>query len=362
MIVAILPGMDPTVRLLRLMALLQQRPDWTSQDLAEELAVTTRTVRRDIARLRELGYVVDASPGRDGGYRLHAGSVLPPLVLTDDEAVMLAVGLRVAALSGLSDSSSTAVSAVAKLEGLLPSRLQARVEALAEDVVSLTGPAAGETDPSVLSVLALACRRREYVALGYTDARGNRTRRDVAPLRVVYAERRWYLVAHDVRRDAWRTFRIDRVTAAEPIGGRVDFHDPPDPAALVSESVTSAPYPWTATVRLGLPYVSAVRQVPPTVGYVSTESDTTSLLRIGAYDLDWLARYLVGLTCDIEVVDPPQLVEALRALGDQLRTTGPVLTGPRPDAAPTDGRSARPGDGASDDGASDDGVSDDGAS
>jgi predicted DNA-binding transcriptional regulator YafY len=245
--------MDPTVRLLRLLALLQQRSEWSSAQLAERLEVTDRTVRRDVTRLRDLGYAVDAAPGRDGGYRLRAGSALPPLVLDDDEAVVLAIGLRVATLTGLAGSGETAVSALAKLEELLPARLRDRVTALGEDVVSLTVPGTDAVDPAVLAALALACRRRERVALGYTDARGVATRRDVDPHRVVHAGRRWYLVAHDVRRDVWRTFRVDRVTEVQPLGGRVAFVDPPDAAALVAEAVTTAVYPWVATVRLFVP-------------------------------------------------------------------------------------------------------------
>jgi predicted DNA-binding transcriptional regulator YafY len=333
------PAMDPTVRLLRLLALLQQRQDWTSAELGERLGVTERTVRRDVTRLRDLGYAVDASPGRDGGYRLRAGSALPPLVLTDDEAVILAIGLRAATLSGLAGSGETAVAALAKLEGLLPNRLRDRVTALGEDVVSLAAPGFGATDPAVLAALALACRRRERVALGYTDAQGTATRRDIEPYRVVHAGRRWYLVARDVRRDAWRTFRIDRVRDAELLGGRVSFVDPPDPAALVSEAVTAAVYRWVATVRLHLPEQVAARLVPPTVGQVSGETATTSLLRIGANDLDWLARELVGLTTEFEVLEPPELVEALRELGRQLAATDghvrrPPADGPTEDPTP----------------------------
>jgi predicted DNA-binding transcriptional regulator YafY len=323
--------MDPTVRLLRLLALLQQRPERSGPDLAGELGVTTRTVRRDVDRLRVLGYAVDAAPGPTGGYRLRAGSALPPLVLADDEAVVLAVGLRVAALSGVSGSSDAAVSAVAKLEGLLPSRLRERVEALAEDVASLTSVGGAATDPGILAALALACRRREYVALGYTDAQGRATRRDVAPLRVVYADRRWYLAAQDVRRDVWRTFRIDRVSAAESLGGRTRFRDPPDPADLVAEAITTAVYRRVATIRLELPQAEAMRLVPPTVGRLTVESETSTLLRLGADDLDWLARYLVGLSCELTVLEPPELVDALRALGEQLARGGARVArgGPR---------------------------------
>lgn len=319
--------MDPTTRLLRLMSLLQQRPDWTSVELADHLGTTTRTVRRDVTRLRELGYEVDAAPGPQGGYRLRAGSVLPPLVLSDDEAIVLVVGLRVAALSGVSGSGDSAVSALAKLEGLLPKRLQARVSALAADVVSLTPPEDAGTDPEVLATLALACRRQEHVALDYIDARGNATRRDIGPYRVVHAERRWYLVAQDLRRQAWRTFRIDRITSAQTLGGRVRFTDPPDPAQLVAESVTTAVYAWTATIRLEVPLRSARRLIRPTVGQLAEETDTTTMLRIGAHDLDWLARYLVGLDCDLEVVEPPELLDAINALGRRLAASGPQLRG-----------------------------------
>jgi predicted DNA-binding transcriptional regulator YafY len=318
--------MDPTSRLLRLLGLLQQRPDWSSEDLADHLGVTSRTIRRDVTRLRELGYAVDAAPGPDGGYHLRAGSALPPLVLSDDEAVVLVVGLRVAALSGVSGSSQSAVSALTKLEGLLPPRLRARVSALGDDVISLTPPEEAGTDPEVLATLALACRRQEHVSLGYVDARGQSSRRDVGPYRVVHADRRWYLVANDLRREAWRTFRIDRITDAQPLGGRVRFVDPPDAAALVAESVTTSVYRWQATIRLHLPLRAARRMVRPTTGQLTEESDTITVLRIGANDLAWLARFLVGLDCDLEVVEPAELVDAFRELGRKLSVTGPHLT------------------------------------
>jgi predicted DNA-binding transcriptional regulator YafY len=313
--------MDPTVRLLQLASLLQQRREWTSGALADQLGVTDRTVRRDVNRLRELGYAVESTPGRDGGYRLRAGSALPPLVLTDDEAVVLAVGLRTATLSGLSGSSDTAVSAMAKLEELLPARLRARVAALGADVLSLTDPAGAGADPAVLATLALACRRGERVAIGYTDARGVASQRDVDPYRVVHAGHRWYLVGHDVRREAWRTLRVDRITGVEALGGKVSFLDPPDATALVAEAITTAVYRWAASVRLELPLHRARWLVSPTVGQLTAEGPDTTLLRIGADDLDWLARYLVGLTCRLEVLEPVELITALRVLGQRLATT-----------------------------------------
>jgi predicted DNA-binding transcriptional regulator YafY len=324
--------MDPTIRVLQLMTLLQQRPDWSSAELTERLGVTSRTLRRDVTRLRELGYAVDATPGRLGGYRLRAGSVLPPLVLTDDEAVVLAVGLRAAALSGLSGSGDTAVSALSKLEELLPNRLRARITALGSDVVSLAGPGRLAADPTILAVLALACRRSEQVALAYTDSRGQTTHRDIAAYRVVHAAPRWYLVAYDLRRKAWRTFRIDRVIDAQPLGGRATFDAAPDAAALVAEAITTAVYRWATTIRLELAYDRARQVVGVTVGQLSEETSATTLLRIGTDDLDWLARYLVGLTCDLEVIDPPELVTAIETLGRELKATGSRITRPRSDS------------------------------
>jgi predicted DNA-binding transcriptional regulator YafY len=312
---------DPTVRLLQLVALLQQRPGWTNGELASELGVTDRTVRRDVTRLRELGYAVDSVPGPDGGYRLRAGSALPPLVLADDEAVVLAVGVRVAALSGLSGTGGTAVSALAKLEELLPARLRARVAAVGQDVISLGGGSGYGADPVTLAALALACRRGERVALAYTDARGRSSRRDIDPYRLVHVERRWYLVAYDPRRGAWRTFRVDRVDGAELLGGRVSFQDPPDAAALVAESITASVYRWVARVRLHLPLQEARYRVSPVDGRLSEDGPDATLLRMGADDLDWLARYLVGLTCSLDILDPPELETAMRALGRDLAAT-----------------------------------------
>lgn len=230
------------------------------------------------------------------------------------------------------------MSALAKLEGLLPSRLRAHVGALGAGVISLTGAGQAGTDPTVLASLAIACRRGEHVALTYTDSAGRTSRRDVAAYRVVHADQRWYLVAHDVRRKAWRTFRIDRVDKAVPLGGRVAFDDPPDAAALVAEGVTTAVYDLAASVRLHLPHHVAARLVAPTVGRLIEETESTTLLRIGADDLDWLARYLVGLTCRLEVLDPPQLVIAIRDLGRRLAAmTTPLLEVGDDDGVPSGG-------------------------
>lgn len=311
--------MDPTTRLLDLVTLFQRRDEWSSAELAERLGVTTRTIRRDVTRLRDLGYAVDATPGAYGGYRLAGGEALPPLVLTDDEAVSLAVGLRAATVSGVVGLDEIAVSALAKLEGLLPSRLRARVSALGVSTVTLAAPGDASVDPEILAVLALACRRGERVLLGYRDGAGRTTRRDVDPHRLVHAGSRWYLVAHDVRKAAWRTFRVDRVTDAFPTGARVEVVDPPDAATLVAKAVSTGPYRWQAAVRLALPHDAAKRRVPPTTGLLAPDGEDATVLRLGADDLRWVAHYLVGLDCDFEVLEPPELVDELRALGRRLQ-------------------------------------------
>jgi predicted DNA-binding transcriptional regulator YafY len=319
--------MDPTVRTLRLLALLQTRPSWTAQDLATRLGVTDRTVRRDVVRLRDLGYTVDADPGPLGGYRLAGGRALPPLVLGDDEAVAIAIGLRAAAAGGVAGLEDAAVTALAKLEQVLPSTLRSRVTALAAATEALVPAGEARVDPDVLAQLAQACRRSERLRIAYRDRAGRDSRRDVDPHRLVQTGRRWYLVARDVRRDAWRTLRVDRVAAVAATGVLVDLTDAPDAAALVAESVALRPYTHEARVRLLVPMRVAAAIVAPTVGILTDEGDTT-LLRLGVDDLDWLARYLVGLTLPLEVLEPPEARAALHDLGRWLLAEGPgaVLT------------------------------------
>lgn len=205
--------LETSARLLRLLSLLQAHRDWSGADLADRLGVTPRTVRRDVDRLRELGYPVNASPGTGGGYQLGAGAELPPLLLDDDEAVAVAVGLRTAAGQGIEGIGETSVRALAKLEQVLPNRLRRRVSALnAFTVPMLRGSGPSAVDPAVLTELANACRDCERLRFEYLDHGGSPTRRTVEPHRLVCTEHRWYLVAWDVDRDDWRTFRVDRIT------------------------------------------------------------------------------------------------------------------------------------------------------
>lgn len=211
--------LETSARLLRLLSLLQAHREWSGADLADRLGVTSRTVRRDVDRLRELGYPVNASPGTGGGYHLGAGAELPPLLLDDDEAVAVAVGLRTAAGQGIEGIGETSVRALAKLEQVLPSRLRRRVGALnAFTVPMLRGPQPSAVDPGVLTELANLCRDAERLRFEYSDHGGASSRRTVEPHRLVCSERRWYLVAWDIDREDWRTFRADRITPKPPHG------------------------------------------------------------------------------------------------------------------------------------------------
>lgn len=211
---------DSTARALELLGLLQTYRYWSGGELAERLGVTERTLRRDVDRLRELGYRIAASRGVGGGYQLEAGSRLPPLLLTDDEVVAIAVGLRAAAVGGLADSAQLAISALAKLEQVLPERLRRRTAALAE--VATPTPAAGPiVAAETVAQLALVCRDSERIRFRYTSGTGEQTRRQVEAHTVVSEGRRWYLVGYDLGRDDWRTFRVDRVERLEPTGIRV---------------------------------------------------------------------------------------------------------------------------------------------
>ncbi|WP_087096726.1 YafY family protein, partial [Nocardiopsis sp. JB363] len=212
-----------SARLLRLLSLLQTRKDWPGNDLAQRLEVSPRTVRRDVDRLRELGYPIHAAMGTGGGYQLGAGASLPPLLLDDDEAVAVTVGLRTAAQGGLSGIEETSVRALAKLLQVLPSRLRRRVDALGAFTVPM--PSEGPTvDADVLALVAATCRDSERLRFDYESHQGALSRRNVEPHRLVSHGRRWYLVAWDITRENWRTFRVDRMRPLTPTGPVSNTH------------------------------------------------------------------------------------------------------------------------------------------
>lgn len=206
---------DTTTRALSLLNMLQTHRHWPGSELADRLGVTERTVRRDVERLRDLGYRIESTPGAAGGYRLEAGSAVPPLLLTDEEAVAMAIGLRLAASQRLVSGPDTTLSALAKLEQVLPAPLRRRVNALAETVQPAGLRAGAPVSSEILGELALACRDRERVRFTYTSASGEVTRRRVEPYAVAPADQHWYLLCWDIDKDDWRTFRVDRLDGVE---------------------------------------------------------------------------------------------------------------------------------------------------
>ncbi|MEE1621305.1 helix-turn-helix transcriptional regulator [Zafaria sp. Z1313] len=251
---------DTTARTLNLLNLLQTHRHWGGPELAVRLGVSERTLRRDVERLRELGYRVESVPGADGGYRLEAGSAVPPLLLTDEEAVTMAIGLRVAATQRLVDGPHTTLAALGKLEQVLPAHLRRRVSALAE-FVQPAGPDAPPVSPDVVGELALACRDHERIRFGYTAAGGEASKRHAEPYTLVPAEGRWYLLAWDLERDDWRTFRVDRLDGLFHTRARFDPRPlPPGGAAqFVAAAALSGPQPLEgrAVIDLGLDQVRA---------------------------------------------------------------------------------------------------------
>ncbi|MFD5632448.1 helix-turn-helix transcriptional regulator [Streptomyces sp. NPDC127072] len=313
--------LETSARLLRLLSLLQAHREWSGPDLADRLGVTPRTVRRDVDRLRELGYPVNASPGTGGGYQLGAGAELPPLLLDDDEAVAVAVGLRTAAGQGIEGIGETSVRALAKLEQVLPHRLRRRVGALnAFTVPMLRGPQPSAVDPAVLTELANLCRDAERLRFEYRDHEGAVSRRTVEPHRLVCTERRWYLVAWDVDREDWRTFRVDRVTPTPPHGPRFTPRTPPaeDLAAYVSKGVSTRAYASHAVVRLLVPVAEAAERISPSAGTLEAEGEDSCVLRTGAANLDVMVLHVMMTGLEFEVLEPAGLTGAIRTARDRL--------------------------------------------
>ncbi|WP_283137442.1 helix-turn-helix transcriptional regulator [Rhizohabitans arisaemae] len=300
-----------SARLLRLVSLLSTRPAWTCRELAERMAVTGRTVRRDIARLRELGYGIESDPGPWGGYRLGGGTRVPPLILDDEEALAVAVALREAAFSGILGSDLAAVSALLKLRQVLPPRIADRLGEMDAVFVHTPRPERHRISPDVLLELAAACRRGERTRLSYRDHAGKDSVRDVDPYRLVRTGLRWYFVARDVARNQWRTFRADRVVRVRPTGQPVELGDPPDPVLLVSQGIASVVYPLYGRVRLPHPMEAALLLVPPTIGTHHPDGPDATVVEIGANDADELARYLLGLGTPLQVLSPDDVREAL---------------------------------------------------
>src|SRR3954471_17305700 len=303
-------------RLLELLSMLQARGAWPGTELADRLEVSGRTIRRDIERLRQLGYPVESLTGPAGGYTLRAGTAMPPLLLDDDEAIAIAVGLRTATRASVTGIEETAVRALVKLEQVLPAHLRRRVSALGSATVAM--PASGPTvDPQALTVIAAACRDSECVRFGYRRRDGEESRRDTEPHSLVNLGRRWYLVAWDRGRDDWRTFRVDRLTRPASTGVRFTPRALPakDAAAFVEQGISSRPNRYEARVTLALSADEMKSRVPSWWGGTLEPIDARSCeYRTGDDDLHWLAMRVAMLGVDCRVHEPPELIDELRTV------------------------------------------------
>ena len=315
--------LETSGRLLRLLSHLQNRRDWSGEELAVRLGVTARTVRRDVDKLRSLGYPVHAVAGVHGGYRLGAGAALPPLLLDDDEAVAIAVGLRTAAGGHVAGIEETSVRALAKLEQVLPARLRERVNALGAVIVPMVG--GGSTvDPEVLTLLAVACRDHLRVRLDYTSHSGQTSTRTVEPYRLVHTGRRWYLVAWDPDRADWRHFRVDRIRPWTPTGPRFTPREMPaqDIAGFTARAVAVDTYKFQGRFRLYASATAVRDVVTPSSGVVEPLDEHSCLLTVGSMSMDAMMVWLAVLGFPFDVVDPPELIEYARKLGALLTAAG----------------------------------------
>jgi predicted DNA-binding transcriptional regulator YafY len=304
-------------RLLRLLSLLQARRDWSGAELAERLGVSARTVRRDVERLRDLGYPVHASRGT-AGYRLGAGAALPPLLLDDDEAVAVTLGLRTAANGTVAGIEETSVRALGKLEQVLPSRLRHRVDLLWSVTVPLAG--AGPTvDPATLVLLAAACRDHQRLRFGYRSHDGTVSTREAEPHRLVHTGRRWYLLSWDADRRDWRTYRVDRMQPGIATGPRFTPREPPDDAAAhTAQAISNRAYRYRGRFTIQAPAEAVAERIPPTIGVLEAIDERSCTLHTGSNSLDELALYVALLGHEFQVHEPPELVDHVHALAARL--------------------------------------------
>lgn len=311
--------LETSSRLLRLLALLQSRRYWPGQELADRLEVTPRTVRRDVDRLRGLGYPVDSSSGLAGGYQLAAGSNLPPLLLDDDEALAVSLGLRLATVGTVAGVEDAALRALAKLEQVMPTRLRTRVRGLHAAVTPLA--MAGPRVPHErLDVLATACRALERVRFGYADHAGKASEREVEPHALVSTGSRWYLLAWDGSREDWRTFRVDRIDGERSTAVRFLPRPIPggDAAAYVSRAITVEPYPAKAEIVLHAPLQAMREHIPPSIGSLRRLDASRCVLEVGGHRHEVIAYHVALLGVAFEVRDPPELREHVRVLAERL--------------------------------------------
>jgi predicted DNA-binding transcriptional regulator YafY len=307
--------------MLRLLSLLQTHRYWPGSELADRLEVSGRTLRRDVDRLRELGYQVDAVRGVAGGYQLRAGGALPPLLLEDEEAVTVAVGLQSAASGGAPGMEETALQALAKVVALMPPRLRRQMDAIRSQTENLTfgGSGGPGLDPATLTVLAQACRDDEPLHFTYAARDADPTERWVEPHRLVTLGRRWYLVAYDRDRQDWRSFRVDRITEPRTTGHRFRPRELPaeDAVTFVQAGIRRMPTRYDVRVRVEASYDEVARRFGRWVEVAGDDGDL--LVEMHVDTLDWPVLVLASLDADFTVEEPEELGALLRRLGRRAR-------------------------------------------
>ncbi|QGZ49399.1 MULTISPECIES: helix-turn-helix transcriptional regulator [Streptomyces] len=313
---------DTPARLLNLLSLLQTPREWPGSELAERLAVSPRTIRRDIDRLRDLGYPVEASRGAVGGYRLVAGAAMPPLLLDDEEAVAIAVGLRAGAGHAIEGVEEASVRALAKLEQVLPSRLRHRVSTLQNATLPLTRGDGATVAPQTLTALAGAVTGQEKVRFGYRAGDGTESKRLVEPYRLVSTGRRWYLVAYDLERSDWRTFRVDRVSDPFATGARYAARELPTggAAAIMTRAMSRAQPELDLDVSFAAPAEFVAARLPSHLPPTPVTEDSCRLRARAVDSVEWLALRLALVDCAFTIHGPDQLITYVRELSARLRT------------------------------------------
>ncbi|MBD7995451.1 YafY family transcriptional regulator [Arthrobacter sp. Sa2CUA1] len=319
--------LETSARLLHLLSLLQLRREWTGAALADRMSVTERTVRRDIGKLRTLGYPISASPGIAGGYQLGAGAQLPPLLLDDEEALAVALGLTAVASGPVSGIGEASIRALVKLEQVLPGRLRPKFSALRQSVSVLAGPApaASAVNPDILTAFSTAISERRVSAFRYQAFEATEGRRIVEPYKLVSTGRRWYLVAWDVDRQDWRTFRVDRCQSI-PVP-RERFAPRPLPAqdlaAYVQDAITRSPYRYDVVLRIAAPLAAVAEQVPAEVAVLEADGPGHTVLRSGWDSLDLPLIRMAALGVEFEILAPEEMRQrALEAAGRLARAAG----------------------------------------
>ncbi len=309
--------LETSARLLALLSLLQTRREWSGRELAERLDITTRTVRRDVDKLRELGYPVDANVGARGGYRLGAGAEMPPLLLDDQEVLAVALGLDAVTTGAVADMAEASAGALAKLRQVMPSRLQHRLDALRIEAIPREAPTSA-VPAERLTDIATACHRHERLRFDYRRNDGEESRREVEPFRLVRSGNRWYLVGFDLARDDWRSFRVDRMDPKIPTGPRFTPREPPEggAAAFVARGLGAVQQQATARIRVHLPLDEVAPMIHHYWGALESGDENSCEVTVYSTSLTSIARWMYAFDADFTVLEPDELRVELGAVAE----------------------------------------------